>query len=587
MASIMQMFRAKNKVSRNAFDLSQRVVFSAKVGELLPTYSALMMIGDKAQLSNKWKTRTLPINTAAFTRFKEYYDWYFVPLHLLWDKYNVWSQNLTEQNQVATSINGKTNLTDRHPYFNRVDVRQVIFEMYNPTSSTVPKSLLNQFGFERYKLTQKLLSYLGYGSYHINIGTDYDEIPIYQPDMSAWRLLAYQKIYQDYYRNSQWESSAPETFNVNYLDGSSVGLEIPVSDIDLSKDSMFDLRYANWKKDIFTGLLPNSQFGDTASINMGELLVSRFDGTGIIQNETLNIRNDVNGVSQVKAGTGDSSPLRLNSSFTILALRQAEALQKYKEITQSNPQDFPSQAEAHFGKKPSQAYSQRCRWLKGYDNNIVINEVTNTNLTGDNSSNQAGRAEALGQGQEYTFEADVPGILMCIYHVVPLLDYALTGIDPDNLKTYFGDYAMPEFDKTGMQQVPLIWLTNSWDPNVAGQTYDGGSGLLGYAPAYIEYKTKWDVVRGAFVDGGLDAWVSPITRDYLNQYLLGLTSDDTSSTIRFNGIDYRFFKVNPSITDSIFSGEVANADSSSDKFMINCYHDVNMIRPLDRDGLPY
>ena len=49
---------------------------------------------------------------------------------------------------------------------------------------------------------------------------------------------------------------------------------------------------------------------------------------------------------------------------------------------------------------------------------------------------------------------------------------------------------------------------------------------------------------------------------------------------------YMLFKVNPHILDSIFVG---NADSTydSDTFLINSYHDIKVVRNLDRDGLPY
>ena len=36
-------------------------------------------------------------------------------------------------------------------------------------------------------------------------------------------------------------------------------------------NTMFDLEYCNWNKDIFMGVLPDSQFGDVASIDTGGL----------------------------------------------------------------------------------------------------------------------------------------------------------------------------------------------------------------------------------------------------------------------------------------------------------------------------
>lgn len=42
------------------------------------------MPGDKFTLKRQHFTRTQPVNTSAYTRIREYYDWFWVPLHLLW-----------------------------------------------------------------------------------------------------------------------------------------------------------------------------------------------------------------------------------------------------------------------------------------------------------------------------------------------------------------------------------------------------------------------------------------------------------------------------------------------------------------------
>lgn len=628
MANIMQQFRAKNKVSRNGYDLSKRLCFTAKSGELLPTYCRLMMTGDKAEVGNFWETTTAPVNTAAYTRFKEYYEWYFVPIHLLWNKFNNWSVNMKDQNNVATSINGTQLLTDDHPYFTTDQIWNYLFSVDGKK---------NQFGFDRAKCSEKLLSYLGYGDFSSNTQDRIENLRL-----SPWRLLAYQKVCQDWHRFSQWENSAPERYNINYISGSAESLQIPTDQIDVNRQSMFDLQYCNWNKDLFTGLLPNSQFGDVASIDINSASISLGDtyeynvtmsgnGTsarilsgdnssqetevlghhpssssgqraeftglpfndGTITNSPSSPRFVISqsGVQHLRTCLGLSSSgssSSLNSGFTILALRQAEALQKYKEITASNSNDFPSQKDAHFGYRPNEAYSERSRLIHSISANIEIRPVINQNITENddaslNAADVAGYGHGTGNGKPKTFTADVDGVLICLYHVLPLLDYALPRVDPDNLKTAFTDYAMPEFDKTGMVQVPFAWLTNNTPYQLTDIVLN--SKLLGYAPNYIEYKTDIDEVKGAFYNGGLQSWVSPITKEYLATYLF--QGGDVGSTYTFNGLDYRFFKVNPSVTDPIFSGENVNSFVDTDKFWVNCYHDVKMVRPLDRDGLPY
>ena len=70
----------KNHPRRSGFDLSQKKAFTAKAGELLPVYWDICLPGDKYSLSHQNFTRTRPVNTAAYVRLREYFDWFFVPL---------------------------------------------------------------------------------------------------------------------------------------------------------------------------------------------------------------------------------------------------------------------------------------------------------------------------------------------------------------------------------------------------------------------------------------------------------------------------------------------------------------------------
>ena len=68
-------------------------------------------------------------------------------------------------------------------------------------------------------------------------------------------LLAYQKIYYDFFSESQWEKHLAYSYNVDYWDGS--------SQLSLAPE-MLQIRYANYPKDYFMGMLPNSQYGSVA-----------------------------------------------------------------------------------------------------------------------------------------------------------------------------------------------------------------------------------------------------------------------------------------------------------------------------------
>ena len=88
----------------------------------------------------------------------------------------------------------------------------------------------------------------------------------------------------------------------------------------------------------------------------------------------------------------------LSSSFSVLQLRMAEAVQKYREVSQFADQDARGQIMAHFGVSLSPVLSDKCVYLGGSSSNIDLSEVVNTNITGDNVAEIAGKGVGTGQG---------------------------------------------------------------------------------------------------------------------------------------------------------------------------------------------
>ena len=93
-----------NHVSRNGFDISRRVLSTQKLGEILPMFVSECIPGDKFKLDVSHFGRTLPVQTAAFTRLRQYYDWFFVPYRLLWRDFPSMVTNMPNSVKQATSI---------------------------------------------------------------------------------------------------------------------------------------------------------------------------------------------------------------------------------------------------------------------------------------------------------------------------------------------------------------------------------------------------------------------------------------------------------------------------------------------------
>ena len=578
MANIMSLKSIRNKPSRNGFDLSFKKNFTAKAGELLPVMVKEVLPGDTFKINLKAFTRTQPVNTAAFARIREYYDFFFVPYDLLWNKSNTVLTQMYDNPQHAVSIDPTKNfvLNGEMPYMTSNEIASYVNAL--STASALANYKSNYFGYNRSKASVKLLEYLGYGNYESFLTADWGTSPLMANlNHNIFGLLAYQKIYSDFYRDSQWERVSPSTFNVDYLDGSSMNLDNTYSTEFYQNYNFFDLRYCNWQKDLFHGVLPHQQYGETSVASItpnvtGKLTLSNFSTVGTSPTTASGI------------ATKNLPAFDTVGDLSILVLRQAEFLQKWKEITQSGNKDYKDQLEKHWGVSVGDGFSELCTYLGGVSSSIDINEVVNTNITGSAAADIAGKGVGVANG-EINFNSNGRyGLIMCIYHCLPLLDYTTDMLDPAFLKVNSTDYAIPEFDRVGMQSMPLVQLMNPL------QSFANASGLvLGYVPRYIDYKTSVDQSVGGF-KRTLNSWVISYGNESVkNQVTLPddappvEPSEPVPSVAPMN---FTFFKVNPNCLNPIFAVE-ANSDMRTDQFLCSSFFDVKAVRNLDTDGLSY
>lgn len=593
--SLFSLKDVRNHPRRSAFDLSSKVAFSAKSGELLPIKWYFTMPGDKFTLKRQHFTRTQPVNTSAYTRIREYYDWFWVPLHLLWRNAPEVISQMQSNVQHAGSQTSALTLGNFLP---AVSIQQ----LQVACSSLSGKS--NYFGFDRADLAYKLMQYLRAGNCNSsakNFGTSvpssdkgYSQAYRFDLNISVFPFLAYKKFCQDYFRYSQWQASSPYLWNIDYFSGTSQKLfsTLPASgDSYWNNNTMFDLEYCNWNKDMFMGILPDTQFGDVASIDTGglksqELYVEAKISSSESSRTYLGAKTSSTGSDfSVNAGPSavQSNPLVVTmpsvaASFDVLSLRRGEALQRWKEISLNVPQNYRAQIKAHFGVDVGENMSGMSTYVGGDSSSLDISEVVNTNLQSGDAQSEAviaGKGVGSSQGSE-KFEARDWGVLMCIYHNVPLLDYVSSAPDPQLFVFQNTDLPIPELDSIGMQSIPISMYSNADNELVKGfASYDF---TMGYLPRYFNWKTSYDYVLGSFTTTEKE-WIAPITPAIWKNMLSTVATQSSS-------ISYNIFKVNPSVLDSIFQ---VNADSKwdTDPFLINCAFDVKVVRNLDYSGMPY
>ena len=590
MANIMSQVDFRNKPSRNGFDLSMKRNFTAKVGEILPVWYKSIIPGDKFRIDLKSFTRTQPLNTAAYGRIREYYDLYFVPMESIWNKFPEIVQQLND-NPVHNSAGispSSTNYSGQLPYFTCSSLATYI----NNMSKGIPAGGTNYNGYNRAPLTCKLLSYLGYPDFSafLDKANTWSTNPFnVNVQLSPFPLLAYQRIYNDFFRFTQWENSQPSCFNIDFMTGLSGSVFNPwdvaltgVNTSDFFKYyNMFDLRYCNYNKDLLFGLLPQQQLGETS--------VALLSGTfrfGATSPNTVN--GKVNFRSSPVSGENTASlygPISYNNSagIDILALRQAEFLQKWKEVAQSAGKTYREQVKAHWGVDVPVTSTHEPIYLGGTATSLNVGEVINNNITGDNAADIAGKGTFVQNGViEFETKGEY-GILMCIYHAVPQIDYISSNVDIDLTKVKATDWAIPEFDKIGMQSVPLsAFVLDNKNKFTSTNSAPLGNIAVGYAPRYIEYKTSLDRSMGAFAST-LQSW---IIGQNSKQLIARIYGNDSPTGIYGTSVNYSLFKVSPADVDSIFAVE-ADATVETDQLLVESYFDIKAVRNLDYNGLPY
>lgn len=618
MASYTGMSNLQNHPHRSGFDIGRKNAFTAKVGELLPVYWDISMPGDKYKFNVEYFTRTQPVETSAYSRLREYFDFYAVPLRLLWKSAPAVLTQMQDINQIqALSLTQNLSLGTYLPSLSLSSLSSCLYSLAG--SKSLPDqsgALKNSFGFYRADLCYKLLSYLGYGNFIttkpssrwwstslvVDSSNNYTQQYIQNNYVNIFPLLAYQKIYQDFFRWSQWEKVNPSSYNVDYFTGiqpSLVDLLPDFSSDYWKSDTMFDLKYCNWNKDMLMGVLPNSQFGDVAVIDISNA-EGAISSSILLKNPTTKASSEVAVTSSynapltplsfsaksastsnvIPAGSTLQADLSsLQNQFTVLTLRQAEALQRWKEISQSGDSDYREQIRKHFGVYLPQALSNMCTYIGGISRNLDISEVVNNNLaTEGDTAVIAGKGVGAGNGS-FTYTTDEHCVVMCIYHAVPLLDYTITGQDGQLLVTDAESLPIPEFDNIGMEALPMTQIFNSPKASVVNLFN------AGYNPRYFNWKTKLDVVNGAFTTT-LKSWVSPVTESLLSGWFgFGYDEDDVNQDNKVV-LNYKFFKVNPSVLDPIF-GVAADSTWDTDQLLVNSYIGCYVARNLSRDGVPY
>ena len=565
MKSVFSKKSSQVHLQRNAFDLSHSDVFSIAPGMLLPIHVSEVNPNEHFVISPANYVRTMPLNSAAFTRLKQHIEFYFVPMRTLCRQFN---QFIVGTDYQISSIDTLNNYKSSLPSYDLIADSKLWLTNHDK----------NIFGLSLKYDTYRLYDMLGYGINSVNV-TSLNNVSSTLM-VNPFRFLAYQKVYFDHYRNPLYELNDPFAYNVD----SSFGL----SSFTMQR-SMQTLRYRNWNKDYFTSLSPSFQGADYLSnpVDMSKVLTLRENGSLNTGNFIPSTTQDFNWNGEQAQENGMMGSLKVDypsqitsGLFNISNLRAAYALDKlYRISISAKDGDYGSQIKAHYG-FDSVHDDWKSQFIGGCSSPIQISEVITSATTADSegeilaaSGEIKGKGVSLNQGS-FVFDSREHGIIIGILSIVPEADYQSSMLDCFNTKVTREQYFQPEFQDLGKQPISSVELSLSvYKSDTHNPTIINN--IIGFNNRYMEYKTSVNKVHGSFnTTGALSAWASPRNNP--------LFVDNSYTALSLNSTS---LKVDPRILNPITAVSYDGSEFT-DPFICDCHVSVQAVRPMSVSGEP-
>lgn len=515
MGVLKQMPNYEAHLPRTGFDMSQSFAFTAAPGMILPVYQDILNVGETVYLNGSLFGRTQNLVNCSMADVDFYLDWFFVPLPML---YQLFPSIRYQTNDYFSSV-FQSEINANGTYLPLCDIDKCVAGTSNEASRSAATAAVFSVGgkssannFDCYgKQLFRLLNHFGLNPYGMFQGWTGTGLMTYNtehnPTIFPLFPLAYQAIFQDYFRIEDREKRNPICCNADTMYDQQTNTSHDWS----PSSSLFQLRYRPRHKDYFTSMkvnpiLSSMSLLDGDNTQVGTILanVNSYLDNGSYEPQTYQ-----NGPVPVSDGSlvpnftqVANSVISDGNEITTNSIRNLFAVEKLFRIIGRAKKDYDSQVLAHFGFKVPHDIKHQLTHLFTQHGILQIGSIAATADT-FNGLNGSGRALGSNGGQGYfmiddskkksqKFTAPVDGVVMCVFSSAPRYRYKGT-FDKQNAITNRLDFYTPEFDKLGMQ--PLYRY--ECDHTKVGNT----SSRSGWQLRYEQHKRKFDRASEAFSNG--------------------------------------------------------------------------------------
>lgn len=561
------------KPKRNTYRLGHNHIFTMNIGDLVPANWEYVLPGDRINLRTDFMAKFSPLVAPAFARMKVKTEHFFVPFSQLYNHYQEVFMNYKGEN--TTSISDGVSTTENYQYFPYVTNNDISI-YFNSLSVTANKELdlrkLSRYDYNAWRFhchqlaSSKLLDYFGFplpftlprfsargvynpewlaflgaqqsdvenkydfgicASYNSNDYDDVTDANVYRFNLFPFR--AYQKVYNDWYRNQMLTDPVDLYLNTEHVDDTSI------TSFNRWFNSHFNIQKRSYRKDYF----------NTSSVD-----------------PTL-------------------GPDSVDIPDTVTELRKANAIQRILEKKALAGPNFYDWLKYTWNVFADNYEVDRSVYLGGSTQNVKISEVLQTSESSDSSAlgSRAGEANAYGVGSGSYFVAPDYGVVLTIVSLVPEIDY-FCGLPRMLRKVSWEDFPMPELAQIGMQSID-----NSEVKFLVGDSEGHNFESFGYVPRYSEWKSRSNQISGKF-RSTLDFWhQSPNYYDDKDQLSSVVGNNKWFSLIgQGSGITKDSWTPGSEYYNKIFA---VTSDEVDDHIQASMYIDFDVNRALPVEDMPH
>ena len=550
--------------NHNKFDLSRTHLTTMNFGEIVPLLAEETVPGDKFSIGAEYFSRMAPLVKPTYGKFSFKTVAAFVPYYMIAEDCDAWMAGRTTW-EGSTPVQRCITVGDLHNFIS-------YYCTSNGTAVNTQYTYVNSNGNVQYcvfsnkgRYWVKILNSLGYAlPENVDLQTTSTWYAgVKDSKLSAYPLLAFFKLYNDYMSQSQ-------RFNTSVL--SSLLQNIKYNKTVASKYTATTgiLTYAGMK-DMFDNLFLNYENGYFTSAWQSPN-TALYSSEGITQ---VQVPSNVNGLGRL-LWTNDDNELQQavnpgSPSTVAIGQRALDFLQSFDNWVRRNNYSGSravQQIYSRFGIKTDDYKSHYAKVISTDTLPVQVGDVTATaDATNVPLGDYAGKGIMAGK-KGISCDVSDYGIILILgyFTVVPMMSF---GYDRKVLRTNPLDFYNPEFDGLGAEAISVseVYENCTQDP-----TADTTSMLdvYGFTERYNSYRYGRDQITGEFRDynptGSMNTWHTGRNLNTIRNAGNCVAQSTSMNTLPQYDSEYnRIF--------SITSGDV-------DHFYMTAKFDVSAIRPM-------